>query len=125
MLKGRIERLIVKVLLWVFIAFLVVVTVFLLGATWEAYQKERLAWREHANAKEQYEEVYKRHETLVKEIETLSNERGREAEFRTRFPVAREGEEVIVLVDAPEAPQEEQNDESRGIWGSVRSWLGF
>lgn len=125
MLKGRFEKLFIKGLLWIVILFLVGVAVLLAGATWEIRQKERIAHREREYAKEQFAEVSERYGILVQSVENLSNERGLEEEFRRRFPVAREGEEVVVLVDAPPPLSDTESVRSQGFWEALRSWFGW
>lgn len=125
MLKGRFEKLFIKGLLWIVILFLVGVAVLLAGATWEIRQKERIAHREREYAKEQFAEVSERYEILVQSVENLSNERGLEEEFRRRFPVAREGEEVIVLVDAKEGATDSTQESTRSLLDRFKSWLGL
>lgn len=125
MLKGRFERLALKGLLWVVIVFLVGAAVLLAGATWEVRQKERIAFSEKENARIQYEETAERKQNLEESVENLSHERGMEEEFRKRFPVAREGEEVIVLVDADVPETSGENEDSKGFWNRLKTWFGF
>ena len=125
MLKGPIERMMLKVVVWALIAFLLVIAVFLAGATWEIRQKERLAWREREYARGHYEEVSTRHEALVERLENLSTERGMEEELRKRFPVAREGEEVVVLIDAPRVVGDTIPEPPKTFWDRIKGWFGF
>ena len=125
MLKGRFERLALKGMLWVFIALLGAFAVFLAGSVWEIRNKERLAWQEQKNAEEQLADVSKRYVALSESVSHFDSERGMEEEFRKRFPVAREGEEVIVLVDAPSGADETAPKEPPTIWERLRGWFGF
>lgn len=123
--KGRFERLIIKGALWVAIAFLVVLSVFLLGATWEVYQKQESARAERDVALSAHEDLEKRKEKLSEDLASLESERGLETEFRKRFPVVKDGEEVIVLVDAKDQTPDDAAVEERGFWGTVKGWFGF
>ena len=123
--KGRFERLIVKMALWVGAFLLLVLAVFLSGATWEVYQKEKNARAERDIALEAHESLTERKEKLSDDLTALESERGLEEEFRKRFPVAREGEEVIILVDAKDTAPSSTESTERGFWGTVRGWFGF
>jgi len=125
MFKGRIEKLFLKALMWGCLIFLLAVAVFLAGATWEIRQKERLAQQEKMLAEGQYNEVSERYESLREQLSRLSDERGIEEELRRRFPVAREGEEVVILVDAPSAVRDTVHEAPQGLWGRVKQWFGF
>ncbi len=125
MLKGRFERLMVKGLLWVAIGGIIAFSVFMLGAVWEVRGKQRLAEEERNHARAELASVEERERSLTEAVARFETERGMEEEFRKRFPVAREGEEVIVLVDAPEASGETVPEQPKGFWDTVQGWFGF
>jgi len=125
MFKGRIERMAVKGFLWLFVVFLLSVAVFFAGATWEIRHKERTAWQEREYVRVQYEELTSRHIALSEKLSDLETERGLEEEFRKRFPVARDGEEVVVLVDATRAVEDTTIDPPQTFWDRIRGWFGF
>ena len=58
-----------------------------------------------------------RKQTLSDEVKYLSSERGMEAEMRRQFDVAREGEQVVIILEdeplSPQLPTEELPAESR------------
>lgn len=122
--KGRFERLIIKGVLWVAALLLTAGAVFLAGATWEVYQKERGARAELDAALGKREQLGERKETLTADLTALKSERGMEAELRERFPVARAGEEVIVLVDAPEGEGGASEGSPSGFWARIKGWFG-
>lgn len=122
-MKGGVERLAIKGILWVLIVFLVGVAVLLAGATWEVRGKQKTAYTEKENARAQYEETQERQAALEARVLELSHERGMEEEFRERFPVAREGEEVVVLVDAETPVVDTVPEKPKGFWGTLRSWF--
>jgi cell division protein FtsB len=79
-----------------FLLFLVI----LVG--WSAYTRFEIAMemsdrRQAAEAEAQ--ELQIRKDSLSKEVEYLSNERGIEAEMRRQFDVALEGEQVVVILE--------------------------
>lgn len=76
-----------------------VVAAFLLHATWGVYKKERESRLNRERAEELLGTLQAREKTLAGDIEKLKTDRGLEEEIRERFPVAREGEEVVVIVE--------------------------
>ncbi|MEK7613706.1 MAG: hypothetical protein AAB439_02410 [Patescibacteria group bacterium] len=125
MLKGRFERLLVKGVLWATIGLAVIFSVFMVGAVWEVRGKERLAFQEKNHARATLEEVQQRYETLTREVKNFESDRGLEEELRNRFPIAKEGEEVIVLVDAPPSSTEATPPPRTGVWATVLGWFGL
>lgn len=122
--KGRFERVIFKGILWMGIIFLIGLAVLLSGSTWEVYQKEHEAQEELDAARMKKDDLEKRKEQLSGDLKALGTERGMEAEFRERFPVAKEGEEVIVLVDAKESAPDTSTAPHKGLWGTIWAWFG-
>jgi len=125
MLKGRFEKLLIKGLLWVLIFLLVGFAIFMAGVVWEVRGKERLAWQEKENARLALSDIEKRYESLSRDVKNFEHERGLEEEFRKRFPVAKEGEEVVVLVDAPPAESDTDLARPQGLWGTLQSWFSW
>ena len=82
---------IVVVLLLVFVVFLSV-------SVLERYRVERQMAERKDEALEHKEELIERKKMLEEKVEYLGAERGVEAEIRTNFDVAKEGEQVIILV---------------------------
>lgn len=87
--------------------------------------------REMAERREEKEEelslLTERKEYLEKRLEYISSEQGKEASIRKHFDVAREGEEVVVLVGEKEVIEtaspllpEEQEEES--FWQFLIFW---
>lgn len=123
--KGRIERIIAKAAAWFVVLLLLGIAVFLAGSTWEVRQKERAAWQEREYAREAYEEAVARRDTLLEYLSGLSTDRGVEEEFRKRFPVARDGEEIIILVDPSEATLDTVPEPSVSFWQRIKGWFSF
>ena len=124
MLKGRFERLLLKWMSWGALFALGLLVLFLALAVWDVRGKQRLAYEERENARIALLEINERHQTLSANVENFESDRGLEEEFRKRFPVAKEGEEVIVLVDAPVSDHVSPPAPS-GLWGTIRSWFGL
>ncbi len=86
---------------WSFLAVLFISSTFIAHGVWGVYQKERQT-RINKNQQLTYLEGLKvRQEALEEEITGLNTERGIEEEIRQKFEVAKEGENVIVIVESP------------------------
>ena len=84
------------------LALLTIVAIFSIYVVWGAYQKEydtRERWGGRAAV---LDELKDRESGLQLEINRLETEKGIEAEIRSKFEVARSGENVIVIVEPPE-----------------------
>lgn len=79
--------------------FLCVVILVLVYAAFGAYQKEtetHKRWKERATV---LDELRGREAALQAELERLDTDKGIESEIRNKFDVAKDGEQVIVIVD--------------------------
>ena len=82
-------------------AALILAALFGLKATWGIHQKDLEARANAEEAQVTLAELKSREAFLRAELDRLSTERGVEAEIRKKFPLAKEGEEVAVVVDEP------------------------
>ena len=90
------------------IIFLVLITVALSFSVYNRYavakdMKMKLIERENI-----LKDMKQRAEVLDAQVKYLQDDRGIEEELRNRFDVAREGEQVIILVDDPRGEKEGQ-----------------
>jgi cell division protein FtsB len=81
---------------------LLILATFVLVSTYERYTIARDMSHYRAEAERELESLKMRHSELEAEVKYLSNERGIEAEMRRQFDVARDGEKVVVIVEADE-----------------------
>ena len=92
------------------------VIVFLLGnATWDVYQKAKITDERRQEALNELTRLQKQEATLQDQLKRLQTDRGIEEEVRTKFNVAKEGENVITIVSP-------QNEEGRATPQSVPWW---
>jgi cell division protein FtsB len=112
--KKRIKSFLLSKLVLLALAAL---TVLLSMATWDVYQK----FSETAVKREQREtafaELKVREAALRSELARLETTQGLEANIRSKFDVAREGEGVIIVVDPKAENQQASVAEKQG-------WLG-
>ena len=84
---------------------LLVVLIVLVGlSAYERYQMAQVMAERRVATEQQLAALEARHAALEERVEYLSNERGIEAELRRQYDVARQGEQVVVIVDPP-APE--------------------
>lgn len=89
--------------------FILILLVGFLGVTvFELLGKERDAALRRAEAVRELEEIEQREVALNTDLAILSTSRGQEALVRSTFDVAKEGEEVIVVLDALPATTTEE-----------------
>jgi cell division protein FtsB len=71
-------------------------------SVYERYRIAVLMAERRAAVEAQLASLEARRAILQERVDYLSNERGIEAELRRQFDVARQGEQVVVLVDPPQ-----------------------
>lgn len=123
--RGRFEHLTVHIVLWVIVACLIGAVIFMMFAVWDAYEKERTARIERRGAEALQVALDDRQVALEARISHLETERGVEEVLRERFLVTKEGEEVIILVDAPEPPLDTLESSRKSIWETMKGWFSF
>tara|TARA_B100000745_G_C20153179_1_gene395263 strand:+ start:4195 stop:4563 length:369 start_codon:yes stop_codon:yes gene_type:complete len=80
--------------------FLILAVGFLGLIVFDLFEKEREAAERRANAVREFKDVQEREAVLDIDLAILNTARGQEALVRNTFDVAKEGEEVIVVLDA-------------------------
>jgi cell division protein FtsB len=99
------------------------VLVLLLGrGVWNIFEKERLATGDAQAAGAQLAELRGREAALLRDIERLRSPRGSEEEIRKRFGAAKEGEGMIIIVDAEKRTSVEVAT-STGLWQKFLEWF--
>lgn len=99
-------------------------------SVYERYTIEREMAERLQAAVGELEELNMRKQELQTKVEYLSAEHGIEAEIRKNYDVAREGEQVIVIVPADEGREGEDTtvildmprESSSGFWSRVLPW---
>ena len=88
-------------------------------------EREMADRREAAEA--ELQRLTERQQSLEQQVEYLSNDQGVEAEIRKHFDVAREGEQVVVLVgdhtdDSVTDSMEVEEQNERSFWQRLFPW---
>ncbi len=101
---------------------ILVVLVFVARGAWKINEKATIARAERDQASRLFAEIGLRTRELEASLVKLKSEQGIEDEIRQKFTVAREWEEVVVVVD--ENTKKSKNDEvvDKGFWAR---FLGF
>ena len=99
------------------VLFFLVVVIFLLSySVWGVFQKERETQVKKEQRQQVLIEVEERERVLAEETKRLNTERGVEEEIRSKFDVARAGEQILVIVDAGGGDVPLESEEEISVW---------
>ena len=118
------KRLFARTVLWAGIVVTAGLLSFLGFNTWTIYTKNEAAAKAHFDEADQLAELTAREKALSAKLDALGTSRGVEAEVRETYPLARSGEEVIVLTDT-KSPTTSSSQSGWGPWrwfSSLFSW---
>lgn len=104
---------------------LIIILVFITHGTWGIWQKSRQSKNTLEIAQVELDKLNEREKIIKKKIEKLDTETGLEEEIRSKFDVAREGEQIIVIVDSKELPPMivDKPKGIKGIFTTIGSWF--
>lgn len=91
----------------VFIGSLLVLSLLIAHSAYERFRVERDMALKRDEKAEELLKLKERASVLESKISHLENERGIEAELRSRFDVAKEGEQVVVILDEKATDEKE------------------
>jgi len=98
---------------------LAIVVLLLLNSVWNIFLKERVTNTTRKKLEREFVELQEREALLREEIERLSTPRGVEEEIRSKFEVAKEGEEIMVIVDPGREDNTNTDDSKKGFWSRL------
>ncbi len=113
------------------IIFIFIIFIVLIKALFGAYNKERLSYNNLIKQREEIERLVDREKNLAQSVEYLKTDKGIEAEVRSKFRVAREGEYLAVIVDDESTTTESvsqikiQKKSEMGFIDRFLSWFGL
>lgn len=81
------------------LAVILVLCVFMAISVYNRYTVEREMAERRYTAETEYRELEERRNSLFDKVEYLKGDSGREFEIRKHFDVAKDGEQVVVIVD--------------------------
>ncbi len=95
---------------------------FMVRSTLGVYQKAKESGQNLVVTETRLDDLNKRNNYLVAEINKLSSPEGVEEEIRQKFRVAKAGEQMAVIIDSP-MPTPIVTDDSNGHWWTgIWSW---
>ncbi len=101
---------------------ILILAIFVLVSAYNRYLIAREMADRRASVESEITSLENRRINLESEVKYLSNERGIESEMRRQFDVAREGEQVVIIVDDEENSVESEVVE---VATSTRAWYRF
>ena len=115
------------------IAIILMVTLWLSTGVFERYQVEREMAAKREEKEAELKDLEARANVLNERVEHLLDDRGIEEELRSRFDVAKEGEQVVVIVEDESASNssmnqgefssnEEEEDTGWSLWDMLPFW---
>jgi len=115
MRRGKLTRkvLFIRVSVFIFVLF----SILTIRSLWIVYEKNKVVRERHTGLEEEITNLKGRKASLEEEIGRLGTERGLEEEIRTKFQVARPGEETVILVESEQAT----SSEKKGFWDTIKS----
>lgn len=122
--RARIRRFFISPL---FLVLFAVPTGFLVYAAHNAYETARETYERRMALEAELNEIEERNTTLEANIAKLHDPRDIEAELRKRYDVAREGEEVVILVEEHKENSERETtagdqEPAKRPWWQVLHW---
>jgi len=121
---GRHTRTVKKVLYApITLVALVILTVVLVRAAIGAYQNDRQNRDNYSRIQQDAMDLQTREQFLTGEIDRLQSTRGIEQELRNKFPVVKEGEDVVIIVEPEKKEASSYPGDSGGFWSKVRDFF--
>jgi len=103
---------------WPVALLVLVVAYFLASAAFNMYERYQITRSNYEQVKRQLTEAENRRGALEALVAESRSPQGREALLREKFDVAKEGEQVIIIIDS-EKKEEVVSEEEGSFW----SWL--
>lgn len=104
---------------------LMIIAVFLGNAVWNVYQKYREAAEKTTIAETQLKKLEERELQLSASLASLKTSHGVEKELREKFGVVKDGEEMILIIDAEKNGQNAPVGSGNAVSRAWRAVLDF
>jgi cell division protein FtsB len=103
---------------------LVIVIVYLATSTYERFNVERKMHDRRIEAEEKHKQLLERKQVLKDKVDYLKGESGIESEIRSHFDVAKDGEQVVIIVE-DEAESQVNTDTNSSEAETKSPWYKF
>jgi len=100
------------------IFILVIFVVLIIKNVWIAYQDEKITRINNEVARQELNELNGGEKNILFEIEKLETRLGREEEIRNKFRVAKEGEEMVMIINEKNDIGTEYEALKESLWGN-------
>ena len=107
----------------IFLAFLVILALFLLKAVWDLFEKSQDARIAAESVQREYEELVVREAALKESLARLESPDGVESEIRQKFGVVKEGEEVVIVLPEDPTNAKQGMEKEEGWWQKFLSFF--
>ncbi len=118
-----------KVKIWMYSVWvrwvLVGVVLYSIFSVYTVYQKKLESERGVRDVQNKLRELDAKHTVLIGDIDNLQTEEGLEAEIRNKYSVAKEQENVVVLVENETGSSSSQKEPSQSMWQKIKVFLGL
>ena len=109
------------------IGVILILAILLSFSVYERFVVEREMKEKMLEKESELEHLKGRAALLEEKVDHLQNERGIEEELRSRFDVAKDGEQVVIIVDDEEEDLFENfatktQEEQKSVWQMLKFW---
>ncbi len=98
------------------------ILLFMLNGTWEVFKKANSARISKNSADVDLIELEARKEYLESSIDNLNTDLGIEQEVRSKFGVAKEGEEVVVIINGID-DEDSSSVQKKSLWTRIKDFF--
>ena len=105
------------------LVILLVLAIFLARGAWGIFIKAQNSRSDLKETSKEYTDLETRKEILTNNIAELKTGEGIEAEIRSKYSVAKNGEVNIVIVDKNATNTNDENTSSGSFWSRILEWF--
>ncbi len=98
-----------------------VITILMMIAVWNIYVKSKETQENLDRITSVYDELHTRELELGASVNGLETSFGVESEIRDKYGLAREGEEVVVIIDDQAVGVDKKDQEKKSFWQKIKS----
>ena len=104
---------------WPILILLLIIVLLIGKSVWGVYKSEKISSDNKLLSEKKYEELEERSKLISSEIEMLKTEKGIETEIRDKFRVAKEGEQLAIIINSGENLEDKTAIKEEGFWTKI------
>ncbi len=108
---------------WPILILLLIIVLLIGKSVWGVYKSEKISSDNKLLSEKKYEELEERSKLISSEIEMLKTEKGIETEIRDKFRVAKEGEQLAIIINSGENLEDKTAIKEEGFWTKIWNFL--